>query len=154
MITAVDADPIANGPDQITFASNISGATISLQSPLPALTRDQVTITGPINLDGTSAGGDGLDISGNQDSIQNLAINSFSGAGISITGSNDTITGSQITGTQNGIVVAAGSYRQHHRRHGHRRGERDHGKHQRWDRPGQRPADRDPGQLDRDRFVG
>jgi len=109
MITAVDADPIANGPDQITFASNISGATISLESPLPALTRDQVTITGPINLDGANAGGDGLDISGNQDSVQNLAISSFSGAGISITGSDDTITGSQITGNQNGIVVTAGA---------------------------------------------
>ena len=109
MITAVDADPIANGPDQITFASNISGGTISLLSPLPALTRDQVTITGPITLDGTSAGGDGLDISGNQDSVQNVTVKSFSGNGISVTGNDDSITGSQITGNQNGIVVSGGA---------------------------------------------
>ncbi len=109
MITAVDADPIANGPDQITFAGNISGANILLQSPLPALTRDQVTITGPITLDGTSAGGDGLDISGNQDSVQNVTVKSFSGNGISVTGNNDFITGSQITGNQNGIVVSGGA---------------------------------------------
>ena len=109
MITAVDADPIANGPDQITFASDISGGTISLLSLLPALTRDQVTLTGPITLDGTSAGGDGLDISGNQDSVQNVTFKSFSGNGIFITGNNDSITGSQITGNQNGIVVSGGA---------------------------------------------
>ncbi|MGP0065832.1 MAG: hypothetical protein ACLQGP_19795 [Isosphaeraceae bacterium] len=107
VITAVDADPIANGNDAITFASNISGGTISLQSPLPALTRNQVSITGAITIDGTSAGGDGLDISGSQDTVQNLTIKSFGGAGISIAGSNDTITGCQLTGDQNGIVVTA-----------------------------------------------
>ncbi len=106
MITAVNADPIANGPDQITFASNISGATISLQSPLPALARDQVTITGPITLDGTSASGDGLDISGNQDSVQNVTFTGFSGNGVSVTGNDESVTGSQITGNQNGIVVS------------------------------------------------
>src|SRR5271157_853557 len=109
MITAVDADPIANGPDQITFASNISGGTLSLQSPLPAPTRNQVTITGPITLDGTSAGGDGLDISGNQDSVQNVTVMSFSGNGISVTGNDDSITGSQITGDQIGIDISGGA---------------------------------------------
>ena len=111
MITAVDADPIANGPDQITFASSISGATISLQNLLPALTRNQVSITGPITLEASTLSFAlvGLDIFGNQDSVQDLAITFFSGAGIYITGSNDSITGSQIGGNQTGIVVAAGA---------------------------------------------
>ena len=72
------------------------------------MTRDQVSIAGPITLDGTSAGGDGLDISGDQDGVQDLTITAFSGAGISISGNDDTITGSLITGNQNGIVITAG----------------------------------------------
>ncbi|MGO9913133.1 MAG: beta strand repeat-containing protein, partial [Isosphaeraceae bacterium] len=109
VIDEVNTDPIANGADQITFAPGISGGTIAPQSPLPPITRNQVTVVGPITLDGTSAGGDGLDISGNQDSVQNVTVESFSGNGVSITGNNDSVTGSQITGDQNGIVVSAGA---------------------------------------------
>ena len=105
----VNDDPIGNGSDKVTFAADVSGGTISLQSPLASLTRDQVTITGPITLDGTAAGGDGLDITGKQDSVQNVTIKGFSGKGISVTGNDDSITGSQITGNQNGIVVSAGA---------------------------------------------
>ncbi|MFI5455559.1 MAG: LamG-like jellyroll fold domain-containing protein, partial [Isosphaerales bacterium] len=109
VISEVNGDPITNGPDLITFAADISAGTISLQSPLPALTRDQVTVTGPITLDGSSAGGDGLDISGNQDSVQNVTVTGFSGAGVSITGSDGSIAGGQITDNENGIVVSAGA---------------------------------------------
>jgi len=102
-IELADIDPTANGPDQISFATNISGGTIDLLSPLPALTRDQVTITGPITLDGTSAGaGDGLDVSGSEDSIQVLSITGFSGSGLSISGSDDSITGNQLVGNGTG----------------------------------------------------
>src|SRR5262249_20881001 len=44
VITRVNSDPIANGTDTITFANNLSRGTIALESPLPALTRSQVTI--------------------------------------------------------------------------------------------------------------
>ena len=109
VISRVDVDPIANGARQITFANGISGGTIALGSPLPALTRDQVTVIGPITLDGSSAGGDGLDISGDQDSVQDVIFTGFSGAGVSITGNDDSVTGSQISGNQNGITVSAGA---------------------------------------------
>ena len=112
MITAVDADPIANGPDQITFAGNISGGTIALQGPLPALTRDYVSITGPITLDGGSAGaGDGLDIAGSQDSVQNLAITSFRKRGRNLHHGRSTIRsqGTEITYNQNGVLVSQGA---------------------------------------------
>jgi parallel beta-helix repeat protein len=109
VISQVNSDPIANGTDSITFASDISGGTIALQTPLPALTRGQVTITGPVTLNGASAGGDGLDISGNQDNVQGLSITSFSGTGISITGSNDSVAGSQVTGNGTGIALTGGA---------------------------------------------
>ena len=108
VISQVDSDPIANGNDQITFASDISAGTIRSKSS-PPRTRGQVTIIGPITLDGTSAGGDGLDISGNQDNVQNVTIKGSSGTGVSITGNDDSITGSQIASNQNGIVVSAGA---------------------------------------------
>ena len=60
------------GTDPITFANNIQGGTISPQSPLPQLTRSQVSITGPIVLNGASVTGDGLDVAGNMDSVTNV----------------------------------------------------------------------------------
>ena len=83
--------------------------TIYLQSPLPALTRDQVTVLGRIALDGTTANGDGLDISGSQDSVQSMTIIRFSGDGLSITGNNDSVTASLITKNQSGIDVSEGA---------------------------------------------
>ena len=107
VISEVNADPISKGADQITVATDIAGGTITLQSPLPALTRNQVTITGPITLEGSIAGmGDGLDISGDQDSVQNLTVTGFSGAGISTTGNDGCISMSHVTDDQNGIVIS------------------------------------------------
>ena len=110
-IDAVNADPIANGSDQILFGSNLTAPTISLLSPLPALTRGDVSITGPntgCTLDGTSAGaGDGLDISGTGDSIQALFIENFqSGSGVSISGTGTSITESWFIGNGTGISVS------------------------------------------------
>ena len=90
-------DPISYGPDQVTFASNISGGTISLLSQLPALTRNKVTITGPITLNGSAAGGDGLVIDGNQDSVQDLTITNFGGPGMIIYSNDALITGNTVT---------------------------------------------------------
>ena len=109
MINEVNGNPTSYGPDAITFASNISGGTISLQNPLSALTRDHVSITGPITLNDGLAAGDGLDIWGGQDSVQGLTIAFFSGAGISIASNNDAITGNQIIGNQTGILVSSGA---------------------------------------------
>ena len=107
-IEDVDQDPIANGADQITVAPYIQGQAIDLLSPLPALTRDQVTIVGPITLDGSSAGGDGLDIPGDRDGVQGLTIRGFAGTGISITGNQDSVTASQILDDGAGGIVLAG----------------------------------------------
>ena len=111
VINTVNADPVANGPDQIVFASNLSAPTISLLSPLPHLIRGQVSITGPntgCTLDGTSAGvGDGLDISGNGDSIQALLFENFqSGSGVSISGTGTSIPGDWFIGNGTGISVS------------------------------------------------
>ncbi len=109
VIDAVNTDPIDNGTDQIYFAGDIAGGTISLRSPLPPLTRDQVTLTGPATLDGTASQGDGLDVSGNEDTVQNLTITGFPGAGIAITGNQDTVTASQVTDNQDGIDISGGA---------------------------------------------
>jgi hypothetical protein len=108
VIAAVNSDPLANGADQITFASTISGGTISLLSPLPALMRDQVSILGPIGLTGGNAvDGDGLELFGNQDSIQSLTLSFFSnGAGVFIAGNDDTVSASQSTNNLDGIDVS------------------------------------------------
>ena len=111
VLTAVNADPIRNGPDQIVFASDLPAPRISLLSPLPPLTRNQVTITGPNDtgtLDGSSAGAaDGLDISGSSDSIQALVIQNFkNGTGISISGTGTSITESSVIGNGTGISVS------------------------------------------------
>ena len=109
-IENINQDPIANGPDQITFATNILGEAISLLSPLPAVTRDQVTITGPVTIDGTSASGDGLEISGDQDAVHDLTIQNFAGGGISITGNQNAITASRIINNgADGIDVEKGA---------------------------------------------
>jgi uncharacterized delta-60 repeat protein len=113
-IAAVNSDPITNGADQITFASSIQTQTVVLQSPLPALTRDQVTITGPISVFGTNpvsgatVAGDGLDILGNNDSVQQVVFEEFNGDGIALFGNDDTLTGDTLTlNTGNGIRVSA-----------------------------------------------
>jgi len=118
VLTQVNNDPISNGADQITFASNIQGGTITLLSPLPALTRDQVTITGPITVTDTASGssvsnspaGDGLDIVANDDTIQQVAFDEFNGDGISIAGNGNTITGNTLAyNTGNGVTVLSGT---------------------------------------------
>ncbi len=108
-IIAVDVDSIANGNDQIAFAGGIQGGTISLLSPLPALTRGQVMITGPITLDGNSASGDGLDVSGEYDSIQGLTVTGFSARGISLSGNNDSVTASTVTDNGGDGITITGS---------------------------------------------
>ena len=94
-ITNVNIDPIPTDFDQVTFATGIQGGTISLLSPLPALTRSDSGIIGPITLDGSSAGtADGLDLSGDQQEVEDLTIIAFSGAGISVSGYDDSVLGS------------------------------------------------------------
>lgn len=106
VINNVNNDP-TSGTDEITFASSIQGGTITIQSPLPAISRNGVTISGPsqrITIDGSalSSGGlfalvpSGFDISGNDDEIQDVTIRGFKGNGILITGQDDTVLGSEI----------------------------------------------------------
>ncbi len=80
----------------ITFSTSIDFGTISLQSPLPAITRDDVTIDGPLTLDAVS--GDGLDLDAPGDIVQGLTITGFSGSGIVVNGGDALITGNTITG--------------------------------------------------------
>ncbi len=109
VLDSVNEDPIALGPDNIVFADNIPDDTISPLSPLPELTRDQVTIIGPVILDGSLANGGGLSISGDQDAVQDVTIQSFNGAGITITGDDDSVTGCAITENFDGIDIIGGS---------------------------------------------
>ena len=105
------ANAQASGPasstsvSSITFASSIAGGTISLLSPLPAL-GSYVAIIGPITLNGSSAGGDGLEVDGSYDSIQDLTITSFDGAGVEFSGQGDnSVTGSTIIDNGAGIDI-------------------------------------------------
>ena len=109
VINQVDGDPITNGPAQITFADDISGGTISLQSALPAITRDQATITGPITLDGGSLNGDGLERDGREDSVEDMTVTGFGEAGISVTDDDASVTGGQIIDNLRGIVISGGA---------------------------------------------
>lgn len=111
IINQVNSDPISNGTDQISFASNIQRGTISLLSPLPALTRNQVSIVGPIGLTGgNSVDGDGLELYGDQDSVGSVSISYFSkGAGVLLAGNNDTVRMSRFSSNLDGIDVSRAS---------------------------------------------
>jgi hypothetical protein len=118
-------------PCAISF--NIAGAnpqTISLASPLPAITAGNVTLdattqpgysgTPVVVLNGTAAGAgaNGLQIAASNCTVKGLAINSFTAAGITVSGSGNVVQGNYV-GTDaggttslpnaNGIVISGAS---------------------------------------------
>ena len=109
MIDQVNNDPNSSGPNSIYFASDISGGTISLASLLPAVQTGQVTIAGPVTIDGNGLVGDGLQIDGSEDSVEALTITNFAGTAIAITGDQNTIIANQIFGDQDGIDLSDGA---------------------------------------------
>ncbi len=94
----VNADPTTNGPDTISFDPSIVGSTITLSTPLEPLTRDDVSISGPITLDGNDLQGNGLDIYGNYDTVIGLGIQNFDGLGMSINGNDALVSQCIVTG--------------------------------------------------------
>jgi CSLREA domain-containing protein len=110
------------GPDTIVFAIGTAAQTIQPTSGLPAITEGVLidgwsqggtSYAGPplIELDGSSAGAGGLLITGSDSTVQGLAINRFSGAGIDVSGSGATgnvIKGNYI-GTNAGGTAGAGN---------------------------------------------
>jgi uncharacterized repeat protein (TIGR01451 family) len=112
-ITSANVDSTA---DLIDFS--LGGQTISLTSPLPAITQP-VTIDSTTDttnfLDGSSAGvaANGFTINASNVTIKGLEIDGFSGWGILISGNNNTIGENQIgsgsPNTSGGISIASGT---------------------------------------------
>jgi hypothetical protein len=124
------------GPDQIRFASELSGAVILPRAPLPPLTDDRTTINGDINgdhvpdvaINGKNAlppfgpgPVDGLSITGRRCVVRGLAVVAFSGSGIALTGTRycqvvGCYLGVNLQGTQtkplgqSGVSVVRGGY--------------------------------------------
>ena len=108
------------GPDTITFAlADPSQKTIALVTELAALNTG-TTINGGtagIILDGTLAGAtaNGLTLTGDTNTVNNLTIQNFKGNGIVIAGNNNTIggtvatTANTITLNNQGVVVQSGT---------------------------------------------
>ncbi len=107
-------------PDTITFAlADPTQKTIALTTELAALNTG-TTINGAtagIILDGTLVGAsaNGLTLTGDSNTVNNLTIQNFKGNGIVIAGNNNTIGGTTATSTNtitlnnNGVVVQSGT---------------------------------------------
>jgi hypothetical protein len=90
-ILAANGDPIANGQDAIVFDFPAgAGDTIQPLSSLPAVTRENVTMSGPLTLDGSLCNGCiGLDFEGYEDNVIDLTVEHFGGGGIVLSGQYD-----------------------------------------------------------------
>jgi large repetitive protein len=107
-IEAANSDPPANGEDTIE-PSTANLGTINLQSGLPPLTRDFVTIQ-EMDIDGGAAGeSDGLNFAADHIDGFGNTITGFAGNGLDISGNDNIVEGNQITLNQgNGIQVTGG----------------------------------------------
>jgi predicted chitinase len=110
MVDAVNRVPVANGPQQVTLAPSVRGSTIALKSHSPFLLRDQVTISGPITLNGSSLSSNqnyaGVAVFGSHDTVSDITVTGFSQYGIEVQGTADAVLGCTSTGNVNGIGVA------------------------------------------------
>jgi hypothetical protein len=110
-LQAANQDPLSNGADPIEPISANLG-TIDLDSPLPALTRSDVTILG-MDIDGSHAGGgNGLVIEADSAEVLGSTITGFAGTGLVLSGNGGDFEGNQITSNRgDGIDVTGGGNR-------------------------------------------
>jgi hypothetical protein len=115
VIGLVNVDPADYGHDDVTFDSSTAGPdAINLESSLPELSRDDVTITGlsTTRISGPSEG-NSLSIAGDDDAVATITIE-YAGAlnrgiGVLITGNDNAITQTEIKFCGIGISIAEGA---------------------------------------------